>query len=267
MRIRKLLHHYLLFLLLLIAFTVAVGGCQSVPVEEPIPPDPFTVTSHLGEEQRTVTFRGDSAGHIAGQESLFYLRLINNSKDEMWQADYCVLLLDTEGIVMEVECAPFYIQPKASIQKTIPVIFPENLSGAYGISVLIPGRGESITTIWIGEKTNTGVGPWPDNRNYRANTTAELSLAEEFIRKSPTFQFDGIEESLTLVETLYPDIKNTWQFLFQFESRQAGYGDRTGQMLAQVITPHEAIITVEDGQVKSAILDNQWDMVNQKLLK
>jgi hypothetical protein len=90
-------------------------------------------------------------------------------------------------------------------------------------------------------------------------------LADEFVRNSPTFKFDGIEDSLKLVETLYSDIENAWQFVFQFESRHAGYGNRTGQMLAQVITPHEAIITVEDGEVKSAVIDEKWDMINQRM--
>jgi hypothetical protein len=92
-------------------------------------------------------------------------------------------------------------------------------------------------------------------------------LAEEFVKNSPTFEFDGMEDSLKLVETLYPDIENAWQFVFQFESRHAGYGDRTGQMLAQVITPHEAIITVENGKVESAVMDEKWDMINQKMLR
>lgn len=96
--------------------------------------------------------------------------------------------------------------------------------------------------------------------------SAARQMAEEFVRNSPTFQFDGIEESLTLAETLYPDIENAWQFVFQFESRQAGYGDRTGQMLAEVITPHEAIITVEQGEVTNAIMDEKWDMINQQML-
>lgn len=92
-------------------------------------------------------------------------------------------------------------------------------------------------------------------------------IAEEFVENSPTFKFDGIEHSLELAETLYPDIENAWAFVFQFESRHAGYGNRTGQMLAQVITPHEAIITVENGHVKSAVMDGKWDMINQKMLE
>jgi nitrogen fixation protein FixH len=92
------------------------------------------------------------------------------------------------------------------------------------------------------------------------------NLAKEFVRNSPTFVFDGIEESLKLVETLYPDIENAWTFVFHFESRHVGYGDRAGQMLDQAITPHEAMITIEQGEVKSAIMDEKWDMLTQELV-
>jgi hypothetical protein len=91
-------------------------------------------------------------------------------------------------------------------------------------------------------------------------------FAEDYVKNSPTFVYDGIESSLELVETLYPDIENAWQFVFRFESRHAGYGDRTGQMLAQVITPHQAIITVENGQVTVAVMDKQWDMLLQQMI-
>jgi hypothetical protein len=38
-------------------------------------------------------------------------------------------------------------------------------------------------------------------------------------------------------------------------------------MLAEVITPHQAVITVEKGKITSAIMDEQWDMMKQKMLK
>ena len=56
-------------------------------------------------------------------------------------------------------------------------------------------------------------------------------------------------------------------FVYRFDSRQAGYGDRTGQMLAQVITPHEAYVTVENNVVVSAIMDAKWDMLAQSMLQ
>jgi len=91
-------------------------------------------------------------------------------------------------------------------------------------------------------------------------------VAEEFVRNSPTFVFDGIPATLDVGETLHPDLENAWTFVIRFESAHAGYGDRTGQMLAQVITPHEAYITVENGEVVSALMDGKWDMLAQRLV-
>lgn len=59
----------------------------------------------------------------------------------------------------------------------------------------------------------------------RITEEAARELAKQFVQNSPTFAFDGIEESLELVETLYPDIERTWTFVFQLESRHAGYNN------------------------------------------
>ena len=91
-------------------------------------------------------------------------------------------------------------------------------------------------------------------------------IAENYLSNSPTFSFDGIEDTIQLVEILYPDGENALQFGFQFESRHPGYGDRSGQILAYVITPHEAVITIEHGEVKSALIDEKWDMIEQQIL-
>jgi len=91
-------------------------------------------------------------------------------------------------------------------------------------------------------------------------------IAEDFVRNSPTFQFDGMAETLKLVETQTMRCPYCWTFVFEFESQHAGYGDRTGQMLAQVITPHRAVITLVEGEVTRAIMDEKWDMIEQKEL-
>lgn len=91
-----------------------------------------------------------------------------------------------------------------------------------------------------------------------------LNIAQQFLKNSPTYKFDGIDETLKHKETLTLRCPYCWQFIFSFDSRQAGYGDRTGQMLAQVITPHTARITVEQGEVPYAVLDNEWDMLQQE---
>ena len=88
-------------------------------------------------------------------------------------------------------------------------------------------------------------------------------VAEDFVRNSPTFVFDGIEGTLRLANTLRPRCPYCWVFIFEFDSEHAGYGDRTGQVLTQVITPHEVSIAVERLEITSAVMDNKWDMINQ----
>ena len=90
------------------------------------------------------------------------------------------------------------------------------------------------------------------------------TIAEEFVRNSPTFAFDGIRDTLELTETLTARCPYCWSFVFEFDSRHAGYGNRTGMILAQVITHHRAVIAVEQHEIKSAVMDEKWDMITQQ---
>ena len=95
-----------------------------------------------------------------------------------------------------------------------------------------------------------------------------LKIAEEFVRNSPTFAFDGIEDSIKSVGGFGPDpCSPGYSFRFEFDSRHPGYGDRMGQALAQVITHHiaEIYISFDGGEVTFAIMDGKWDMLNQKM--
>lgn len=92
-------------------------------------------------------------------------------------------------------------------------------------------------------------------------------IAEEFIINSPTFAFDGVADSLKLERTFTARCPSCWVFVFTFECSSSGYGNRTGQELAQVITPHTATIAVEQGEITAAELDEKWDMLKQKLFE
>lgn len=91
-------------------------------------------------------------------------------------------------------------------------------------------------------------------------------IARDYLRNSPTFKFDGMEDTLRLVETNTMRCPYCWEFVFEFASRHAGYGNRSGQILAQVITSHTARIMVQEGEVVSAIMDDKWDMMWQKMI-
>src|SRR5512136_748210 len=76
-------------------------------------------------------------------------------------------------------------------------------------------------------------------------------VAEEFVKIEGTFRFDGIPETLKLTGTV--SIAGGWKFIFDFDSRYGGYGNRTGQVLAHVITHHEVEVEVKAGRVVSAM--------------
>jgi len=92
-------------------------------------------------------------------------------------------------------------------------------------------------------------------------------IAADFLRSSATFRFDGIERTLKLVWSRVDEKAHRGEFHYEFQSRHAGYGDRTGLILAQVITEHKAKIVVENGQVVHAVLDGKWDMLRQKIVE
>lgn len=91
-------------------------------------------------------------------------------------------------------------------------------------------------------------------------------VALEFIKNAPTFAFDGMTETLKLAESKATGEPNAWEFTYSFENRHGGYGDRTGKIVTQAITPHTARVVVKDGVVASATLDGRWDERGQKPL-
>ncbi len=98
----------------------------------------------------------------------------------------------------------------------------------------------------------------------KIKTPQAEDIAKRFVFSSPTFSFDGIPESvkvgmITVLESDPP------QYIvpIDFDSLHGGYGDRTDQMVTQVITPHTIRVTVVNGMVTSAIIDGKWDELNQ----
>jgi len=108
---------------------------------------------------------------------------------------------------------------------------------------------------------------WQMGRSSIPEDEIAVNAALVFLRNGATYKFDGIAETLEVVEVL---IRESYPVQYvvtiTFDSRHGGYGDRTGQMLIQVITPHTARITVVNGGVVSATLDDVWDELNQEEL-
>ncbi len=94
----------------------------------------------------------------------------------------------------------------------------------------------------------------PQDNGEEANLMEEkVALAEEWIRSfSPTYLFDGYD--LKFIDGSEVE-EGVFQLVFEFTSSAAGYGDRSDEILAQVITSHVTVITIKQGEVVSAITD------------
>jgi hypothetical protein len=153
----------------------------------------------------------------------------------------------------------YYTSDYWTVSVSYPVVRPDLT--VYQVVLLSPNLGWRWTGEVKADGTVTETSPF-----QKITQEASQSVALDFVKQSPTFVFDGIEGSLQMTEAVTLRCPYCWQFVFEFDSAHAGYGDRTGQMLAQVITPHQAIITVENGQVTVAVMDKQWDMLLQQMI-
>lgn len=96
-----------------------------------------------------------------------------------------------------------------------------------------------------------------------------LNETKRFIRSSPTFESSGIENTLNLTlvsveESLPPNIliKAT------FDSSSLGYGDKSMINVQSHLIHHTVSIVISNiNHVTRAIIDHQWDEINQKFLK
>lgn len=115
-----------------------------------------------------------------------------------------------------------------------------------------------------------GAEPTPTGPAQPSSTGITLQesrqIALKFVENSATYQYDGIADTLEHVDTMTLRCPSCWSFIYRYDSRHSGYGDRAGQILAQVITPHEAAITVIQGEVTEARLDGKWDMMFQMMI-
>ncbi|HEX74239.1 MAG TPA: hypothetical protein G4N93_03730 [Dehalococcoidia bacterium] len=146
-----------------------------------------------------------------------------------------------------------------TIRVSYPVVLPENT--VYQLVV------SSIKLGWHWKGTVEFDGSVTELTAFKQMSKEESQrIAEEFVKNSPTFIFDGIEDTVRLTETLTARCPYCWVFIFVFDCSSAGYGDRTGQATTQVITPHEAVVTVEQLEITSAVMDEQWDVISQEMI-
>ncbi len=106
--------------------------------------------------------------------------------------------------------------------------------------------------------------PLVDDRAFDMEESREI--AENWIVNSaPTYVFDGYDLSLVDQEEILEG--ETYYFIFSFESAMAGYGDRTDEIVAQVITPHTIEVIVDKGEVIGAVTDGVYDEIGEEMIE
>ena len=127
-----------------------------------------------------------------------------------------------------------------------------------------------LTMILMNQSSSPNVYPETEPEGIERRV---MNISTDYIKDSPTFMFDGIEETLELEQFMIRETSPPQYVLtYNFNSRYAGYGDRFGQAVADVITAHRAMIIltvelVENGvsyEIDAAHIDGQWNILEQE---
>ena len=99
-------------------------------------------------------------------------------------------------------------------------------------------------------------------------SSASIRAAEDFVRNSPTFRFDGIEETFELESSrAIKFCPGCYEYTFYFESEHPGVGDRTGIHLRNIITPHRVVVNITyETNVVMGVMDDSWDIGRQLII-
>ncbi len=92
------------------------------------------------------------------------------------------------------------------------------------------------------------------------------NIALEWVENnSPTYLYDGTDLEIESSQEI--DEGFVFEVILSFTSTSAGYGDRDGEMTAQVMTPHTLEVTVEGGDVVSAVNDGVFDEMTGEFIE
>jgi len=159
------------------------------------------------------------------------------------------------------------LQPEETFSKTVDWNLSSYDYENGGFVPVKPGK-YRVSGVWLGQPPiETAKIPVTVNEVLYTESGA-VQTALEFLMNGPTFRFDGIPSSIKVEDVVIASCCPwTWNVQLSFSSAHSGYGDRTGKILLQVITPHKMWVVVQRGTVVSAVIDGIWDELNQKFLK
>jgi hypothetical protein len=140
--------------------------------------------------------------------------------------------------------------------------------GFTDITFTANGKTKTVTTYNVNDYMPAGLIRIREKLQETVEYTRSLDesqikeLTESWIREAPTYKYDG--SGLGLVNYVQQESFPVRHVLtYNFTSSHAGYGDRSGKVTAPVITEHTIKITIIDGNVESAIIDEIWDEMGQ----
>lgn len=232
-------------------------------------------TVYMGSQQPTVSHGGAVKDYVSLVDALRAKGLTVEPAEKVSQPFFAVeaQTINVNGQTVQVFEYDNEVQMNSDAAKVSPNgssignsmitwVGPPQFYKAGRIIVLYVGKDATV----LGA-LNDVIGPQFAGREGSTISKQPEEVAKDFLINAPTFRFDGMPETLNVTSAMilesYPP---QYVFTITFDSRHAGYGDRTGQALAQVITKHTAVIRVVEGRVVSAVLDNQWDELNQRRL-
>jgi len=106
-------------------------------------------------------------------------------------------------------------------------------------------------------------------RSQPSPEDAAVRKTLDYLLNSPTFRFDGLSDSVKVVgvtKSMTYAQPSFWIVTVEFECSHGGYGDRSGQMVTQLIQHHTAVIHVSEGRVIMAVFDGVWDELAGKMI-
>ncbi|MDK2947413.1 MAG: hypothetical protein PWQ63_573 [Methanolobus sp.] len=105
-------------------------------------------------------------------------------------------------------------------------------------------------------------------RQYVMSPTEDelKEIASEWIMEAPTYSFDGSDLEFVKYNVSVENPSES-TLSYKFTSSHGGYGNRSGQMVTQVITEHSIELVLYNRNVMTATIDGMWDEVNQVMLE
>jgi hypothetical protein len=143
--------------------------------------------------------------------------------------------------------------------------------GFTDITFSVNGKSKTVTTYNVNAYLPSGLIAIREKLQETVEYTRSLdesqvkALAEFWIKEAPTYKYDG--SGLVQVDYVQQESYPVRHVLtYNFTSSHSGYGDRSDQVTAPVITNHTIKVTIIDGNVDSAIIDGVWDEMGQFMI-